>query len=1279
MCKALYTLPYPDSVQEVSSGEMCVICDATLEKSGRDKIPSCRLVERTSALWLRNYRLGNLTSSDVSHLRHLRKLYIEPVITQPFNILLFICDLLHLDNSTFDGFHLYNLSLSHNKLSYVGKRWFKGVKGHLSLSHNEIAYIEDEAFGTSDRCLDIVALHLPWNKLTVIKPGYFRHLCELAFLDLRYNRIRVVEENSFNTLHRLRVLCLAGNKLKAVRTTWFPAIQEERLLSTLDLAQNEIQYIEPGAFRFLPHIGDINLTDNRIASLQENQLKIEDSSFDIWKFVELRVVGNPLRCTCALRWLMKSCHSQTKDLRLLTCSYPGGLQGRNLCEFTSTMAASLPCPAPRLTVSALDGARTFRCEGCWEVEPPHVKWTLPDGNDVVITDMSFETETHVNYGDVNITTSLYMDPDGFTCCHSETLYANRSTLSNSSCNYVRKTVSFLTVSEILMQKWHGEVISCTALFPSDEALNVTAHYKVTSFSAVPDASTSGTETLTEAGEGKHHVVFLLNSDNNVSINPLDLIITALLTSSVVALSCFVAFALCNHNTFKKPQENSNDCHTENQHGTDQFSHHTYETVEDQPQPVHQYDVIPDHQNADDIITPYGQASMSGAYASHPTSQRVATMVELDSLRSDIKTLVGTNTALKNQVQTMLNEAKDDFERKSDEAMMKREVEMKIMEERLVSITAEREIFKMIATTTHSDGQSDTVSNNSYRDSERKRRDATFPHNDGQSDTVSNNRRDDTFPHNNGQSDTVSNNRRDDTFPHNDGQSDTVSNNRRDDTFPHNDGQSDTVSNNRRDDTFPHNDGQSDTVSNNRRDDTFPHNDGQSDTVSNRRDDTFPHNDGQSDTVSNNRRDDTFPHNDGQSDTVSNNRKYDTFPHNDGQSDTVSNNRRDDTFPHNDGQSDKVSNNRRDDTFPHNDGQSDQTAMQKAALSDAPSNSFRQSSLRKDQMRAVSCSYAHATVQWNSGSVCEPQPECDENRAGARFITRGIVSHDSIGSPSPCALRIQVKRIAPDRFPSLREQSHPVRFSANRLPEPSSSDTVSNNRKYDTFPHNDGQSDTVSNNRRDDTFPHNDGQSDTVSNNRRDDTFPHNDGQSDTVSNNRRDDTFPHNDGQSDTVSNNRKYDTFPHNDGQSEMYEYNEIRASATIPHGRERVPEARRNDHKGRIMQDTLFSMKAEREIFKPKPTIEDLQWEVEEAQNIMRSNVEKLVNEREERLENVLGRSEKLHDAAGSFARVSRRARVRIWLRSNKWTICIICTAVVLILCAVVTVIVLKSKGVI
>ena len=80
------------------------------------------------------------------------------------------------------------------------------------------------------------------------------------------------------------------------------------------------------------------------------------------------------------------------------------------------------------------------------------------------------------------------------------------------------------------------------------------------------------------------------------------------------------------------------------------------------------------------------------------------------------------------------------------------------------------------------------------------------------------------------------------------------------------------------------------------------------------------------------------------------------------------------------------------------------------------------------------------------------------------------------------------------------------------------------------------------------------------------------------------------------------------------------------------------------------------------------------------MRDSIETLQKKRQQELENVLERAERMNDAAGDFATVSRRARVRMWLRSNKWTIRIICTAVVLILCAVVTVvIVLKSKGII
>ncbi|KAI8505052.1 hypothetical protein Bbelb_171610 [Branchiostoma belcheri] len=69
--------------------------------------------------------------------------------------------------------------------------------------------------------------------------------------------------------------------------------------------------------------------------------------------------------------------------------------------------------------------------------------------------------------------------------------------------------------------------------------------------------------------------------------------------------------------------------------------------------------------------------------------------------------------------------------------------------------------------------------------------------------------------------------------------------------------------------------------------------------------------------------------------------------------------------------------------------------------------------------------------------------------------------------------------------------------------------------------------------------------------------------------------------------------------------------------------------------------------------PTIEDLQREVEEAQGIVRNNVEKLVNEREQRLGSLLEKGERLEDAAADFAKVSRRVRIKLCLRAHKWRI--------------------------
>ncbi|XP_035668278.1 leucine-rich repeats and immunoglobulin-like domains protein 2 [Branchiostoma floridae] len=191
-CRVIYEKCHP--VKGTGSGreELCVTCDPSAEHLVRDTIPRCTLLQKATTLFLRNFRLGYLSSADINHLKHLTHLYI-----QPGNLGL-------LDNQTFEGFEckLYELFLSHNNLPYLGKGWLVEVLRFLNLDHNEIAYIEEGAFGVSDQCLATPALFLPWNKLVEIKPGYFRHLCKLRVLDLRHNQISTIDKgtNDFNLL-----------------------------------------------------------------------------------------------------------------------------------------------------------------------------------------------------------------------------------------------------------------------------------------------------------------------------------------------------------------------------------------------------------------------------------------------------------------------------------------------------------------------------------------------------------------------------------------------------------------------------------------------------------------------------------------------------------------------------------------------------------------------------------------------------------------------------------------------------------------------------------------------------------------------------------------------------------------------------------------------------------------------------------------------------------------------------------------------------------------------
>ncbi|XP_078665464.1 uncharacterized protein LOC144907921 [Branchiostoma floridae x Branchiostoma belcheri] len=81
------------------------------------------------------------------------------------------------------------------------------------------------------------------------------------------------------------------------------------------------------------------------------------------------------------------------------------------------------------------------------------------------------------------------------------------------------------------------------------------------------------------------------------------------------------------------------------------------------------------------------------------------------------------------------------------------------------------------------------------------------------------------------------------------------------------------------------------------------------------------------------------------------------------------------------------------------------------------------------------------------------------------------------------------------------------------------------------------------------------------------------------------------------------------------------------------------------------------------PKRTLEDLQREVTETQEIVRDIVEKKLAQRDEKLRDLTRVAENLEKAAEQFEKVSKKVRFKMWLRSRKWTVCTVSTVVVVL----------------
>ncbi|XP_067831935.1 leucine-rich repeat and immunoglobulin-like domain-containing nogo receptor-interacting protein 1 [Heptranchias perlo] len=309
------------------------------------------------------------------------------------------------------------LELGHNPLLLLLDHGFRalGRLRRLELGAAQLAYIGPQAFAGLEE------LTVQRAAVDTLPAGPLSHLGNLTVLRLRHlPNVGAVPGGSFRALSRLRVLELDGwaslgelgpDSLLGLNLVWlsvtrcnlsavpYASLGDSAFLRFLDLSHNPIRAIrgallqhvtrleelrlvggklvtvEPAAFRGLVHFRLLDVSANRLPSLEQSAFR------SVGGLQSLGLGGNPLACDCRLLWIVR----RLRRLRFIgpdpACASPPALRGRRLTD--PLPAASFTCRKPRIRdkrpqrVSVREGqTAALRCAADGE-PPPDILWFNP--------------------------------------------------------------------------------------------------------------------------------------------------------------------------------------------------------------------------------------------------------------------------------------------------------------------------------------------------------------------------------------------------------------------------------------------------------------------------------------------------------------------------------------------------------------------------------------------------------------------------------------------------------------------------------------------------------------------------------------------------------------------------------------------------------------------------------------------------------------------------------------------------------------------------------------
>ncbi|XP_064616609.1 slit homolog 1 protein-like [Liolophura sinensis] len=317
------------------------------------------------------------------------------------------------------------LDLSRNKLKNLKAFLLQNSRNihAVNFSHNHISEINHQVFKPNvPKIID-----LSYNYLYTIKNFDW---IEATHIYLQGNLIRTIDYQAFYAMNNMQLLDVSGNQIETIEKDTFNYLTN---LTTLLLQDNQLTFDpnEASLFRYMSSLRHLDLSDNSISKLRDSTfqrcLKLEFLSLarnefstlniqvisDLLNLKELRLDGNPFRCSCNLIPLKLWLH-HLNELKVpwfnqsLLCQSPAARRGTLIRDYRLAEFECNHFLIYLVVICSLVGLGLFVCLLATIVCHYFHRWrktrTLPDDDetyqydDTLITDDKYPGDTDSNYG-----------------------------------------------------------------------------------------------------------------------------------------------------------------------------------------------------------------------------------------------------------------------------------------------------------------------------------------------------------------------------------------------------------------------------------------------------------------------------------------------------------------------------------------------------------------------------------------------------------------------------------------------------------------------------------------------------------------------------------------------------------------------------------------------------------------------------------------------------------------------------------------------------------------